>query len=366
MAGTSGAKGGGLFSKFTGIFSVGGGKAAVGLSIGSSSVKLVELKKVGSGWKLTKFQMAPIPEDAMVNREIINPVAVATSIKAIVDRAKPSSKNVCTCVGGPGVIVRRMNVEVATQKELEQAVFFEAEQYLPFDPAEVSMDFFTISKGKDGKHDVLFVAAKNLVLDGYVDAIAQSGLKPNIVDLEYFALQNAFEMNLDIPPGQAVAIIDIGAVAMRVVVLHDGVPVYTKDTALGGRALTSEIQKQMGLSFDDAESLKISTAGGVAQEALELIASFSENYGLEAKRTLDFYSASSSGAPVGSIFITGGGSLIQGLERIIQDKTGIPTQYLNLFTRVSFDEKQFTPEMIQAIAPIAAVPIGLALRGTLG
>lgn len=364
MAGTVGAQGGGFLSKFATLFSAGGGKSAVGLCIGSSSVKLVELKKVGSSWKLVKFQMALIPEDAMVNREIINPVAIATSIKAVVDRAKPGSKLVCTCVGGPGVIVRRMNVEVASAKELEQAVFFEAEQYLPFDPAEVSMDYFTISKGKDGKNDVLFIAAKNLVLDGYIDSIIQSGLKPRVIDLEYFALQNTFEANVDLGPGQAVAIIDIGAVAMRVVVLHDGVPVYTKDTALGGRALTSEIQKQMGLNFDDAEALKINTAGGVAQEALELISSFSENYGLEAKRTLDFYSASSSGAPVGNVFLTGGGSLIQGMDRIIQEKTGLPTQYLNPFTRISVDEKQFTPEMVQAIAPLAGVAIGLALRGS--
>lgn len=365
MAGTTGAKFAGLLSKFTKIFSVGGGKSAVGLCIGSSSVKLVELKKIGSSWKLIRFQMSPIPEDAMVNREVINPVAISSSIKAILDRTKPSSKTVCTCVGGPGVIVKRMPVESA-QKDLQDAVFWEAEQYLPFDPAEVSMDFFPISKTKDGKNDILFVAAKNLVLDGYVDSIVQSGLKPALVDIEYFSIQNAFEANVDVGGGQAVAVIDIGAAALRVVIIHEGVPVYTKDTALGGRALTSEIQKQMGLSFDDAESLKVSTAGGAAQEALELIASFSENYGLEVKRALDFYSASSSGAPVTQIYLTGGGSLVSGLDRIVQDKTGLPTQHLNPFTRVSVDEKQFTPEMIQAIAPLIAVPMGLAIRGAQG
>lgn len=344
-----------------------GAKPLVGVSIGAASTKIAEIKKAGKSWKLARFGLAPLPEDSVVNREVFNGVAVTQSVQEAHSQAKVAGKIVVSGMGGAGVILKRMTVEVQKVSELQDAVFWEAEQYLPFDPSEVSMDFHTISRGKDNRTDVLFVAAKLSVMDGFVGAINDAGLKVKIFDTEYFALQNVFEANYDVRPGEAVAIIDIGSSAMKVVVLHEGVPVFTKESPMGGKNLSAEIQRQMNLSAGDAEALKISQGrGAVPQEIVELTQVAIENFATEIRRALDFYGASSSGAPVSYILITGGSSLIPELSKGIEERVGLATQLLNPFARVGYDEKIFTPEMIASIAPFVAVPMGFALRGGLG
>lgn len=347
--------------------SLGGSKPTVGVCIGAASVKIVEMKKVGSSWKLVHFGIANVPDDSVVNREVFNPVAVAGAVQGAYSQSRIKQKHVVTGLGGSSIILKRMTVEVQKASELQDAVFWEAEQYLPFDPTEVSMDFHTISKGKDSKTDVLFVAAKLSVMDGFIGSIEDAGLKVKIVDTEYFALQNVFEANYDQRPGEAVAIVDIGASSIKVLVIHEGVPVFTKESPMGGKNLTAEIQRQMNLSLNDAEAMKISQSHGtVPQEIAELTQVAIENFATEVRRALDFYNASSSGAPVSYVLLTGGSAQIPEISRGIEDRVGLPTQLLNPFARIGYDEKLFTPEMISNIAPIVALPMGYALRGSLG
>jgi type IV pilus assembly protein PilM len=344
--------------------SFGGSDTAIGLSIGSSSIKLVELKKIDKhSWKLLHFGIAQLPEDVIVNREIVNPVAVVDSIKTLTNQIKLKSRNVCTSLSGTSLIIKRMNLEVPNLKELQDQVFWEAEQYLPFDVSEVVMDFQMLSRDSDNKTDVLLVAVKKSVLDSYTGCIEDSGLKPKIVDVDFFALQNLFEANYPVNPSEAVALVDIGASALKIVVVESGVPVYTKDTAIGGRNLTAEIQKYLNLSYADAETLKIGgSANGMPQEVSELMHVMAENLASEVKRALDFYSASSAGAPVAYALLAGGGAKIPDLSRVIEEQLGLPTQIINPFNAISYDPSVFTPEYVAAIAPIAAIPIGLALR----
>lgn len=350
------------------IFSFGGNnKTPVGVSIGAASAKVVEVKKTSDGYQLTRFGISILPEDAVVNREVFNSVTVADAVRNAISQAKVSQKAVVTGMGGAGIILKRMTVEVQSKSELQDAVFWEAEQYLPFDPAEVTMDFHTISSGKDSKTDVLFVAAKLSVMDGFVSALTEAGLKVKIVDTEYFALQNVFEANYDVRPGEAVALVDIGASALKVLVVHDGVPVFTKESPMGGKNLTAEIQRQMNVSAEDAEALKISQGrGAVPQEIAELTQVAIENFSSEIRRALDFYNASSSGAPVAYVLLTGGASQIPELSRGVEERLGLPTQMLNPFARIAYDEKVFTPEMISNISPFIAVPLGYAIRGVDG
>ncbi len=344
-----------------------GAKPTVGICIGAASATIAEVKKVGKVWKLVRFGMASLPEDAVVNREVFNPVAVTGAIQAAINQAKISQKLVVTGMGGSSIILKRMMVEVQKASELQDAVFWEAEQYLPFDPSEVSMDFHTISRGKDSKTDVLFVAAKLSVMDGFVSAVEGAGLKVKIVDTEYFALQNIFEANYDARPGEAVALVDIGASTLKVLVLHDGVPVFTKESPVGGKNLTAEIQRQMNLSASDAEALKIGQGrGAVPQEIAELTQVAVENFATEIRRALDFYNASSGGAPVSYVLVTGGASQIPELSKGIEERVGLPVQLLNPFARIGYDEKIFTPELIASIAPFVSVSLGYAIRGSMG
>jgi len=360
------ASSGAVVSALSDILSF-GAKPTVGICVGAAAVKVAELKKVGNLWKLVRFGMSQLQEDSVVNREVFNPVAVTGAIQAAVAQAKISQKNVVTGMGGSSIILKRMTVEVQKASELQDAVFWEAEQYLPFDPSEVSMDFHTISRGKDSKTDVLFVAAKLSVMDGFTAAVEGAGLKVKIVDTEYFALQNVFEANYDARPGEAVALVDIGASTLKVLVIHDGVPVFTKESPLGGKNLTAEIQRQMNLSAADAEALKIAQGrGAVPQEIAELTQVAVENFATEIRRALDFYNASSSGAPVSYVLVTGGSSQIPELSKGIEERVGLPVQILNPFARIGYDEKIFSPELIASIAPVVSIPMGYALRGSKG
>jgi type IV pilus assembly protein PilM len=342
----------------------GGPNSVVGLSIGSSSIKIVELKKAGKAWKLLHFGIVQLSEDAIVNREIVNPIAVTDSIKTLLSQIKLKSNSVCASLSGSSVIIKRMSLEVANPRELQDSVFWEAEQYLPFDVAEVVMDFQVLSRAKDGKTDVLLVAVKKAILETYVNCIRDSGLRPAVVDVDFFALQNLFEANYPTNESEAVAIVDIGASSMKMVVVHAGIPVFTKDSSIGGANITAEIQKNLSLSFVDAETLKVGgdASGSTPQEVSDLMSLMAENFATEIKRALDFYNASSTGAPVSYVLLSGGSSKIPGLSGVIEDAIGLPTQLINPFNSISYDPEVFNQEYLQSIAPIAAIPIGLALR----
>ena len=232
----------------------GSNDSAIGLSIGSTSVKLVELKKSKNGWSLLHFGMIQLPEDVIVNREIINNIAVSDSIKTLVQQLKLKSKNVCTSLSGTSMIIKRMSLDVQHKSELKEQVFWEAEQYLPFDISEVVMDFHVLSNRKEVKTDVLLVAVKTSVLDSYVNTVEDAGLKAKVIDADFFALQHLFEVSYPAhaanQPGasESVALVDIGGCAIKISIVQSGVPVFTKDSSLGGKNLTTEIQKQLNLS----------------------------------------------------------------------------------------------------------------------
>ncbi|HLE00238.1 MAG TPA: type IV pilus assembly protein PilM [Bdellovibrionota bacterium] len=352
-----------IFSNFSDLLAIGGSQRSVGLSIGSSSIKLVELQKVGKGWRLLHFGIVQLPEDVIVNREIANPISVVDNLKTLVSQIKLGTKNVCTSLSGTSLIIKRMTVDVPKLKDLQAQVFWEAEQYLPFDVSEVVMDFQMISRSKDNRTDVILVAVKKSVLDSYMACIEDSGLRAKIVDVDFFALQNLYEANYPLNPSEAVAIVDIGASSLKLAILHGGIPIFTKDSALGGRNLTAEIQKHLNLSYADAETLKMGgVAGTMPQEVSDLMHLMAENFGTEIKRGIDFYNASSSGAPVSCVLLAGGSARIPGLAKNVEDVVRVPTQLINPFNSISYDPAIFAPDYLQAIAPIAAIPIGLALR----
>ena len=341
---------------------LGGGGTAVGLSIGSSSIKVVELKRSGKSWKLLHFGIVQLADDLILNREIVNQIAVVESIRTLTSQIKLKNKNVCTALSGTSLIIKRMTVEVPNPREIQEQVFWEAEQYLPFDVSEVVMDFHLVSLTKDNKADVVLVAVKRSVLESYMAAVSDSGLRPKVVDSDFFALQNLFEMTYPSQPSEAVAVVDIGASATKIIVVQDGAPVFTKDSSLGGRNLTAEIQKNLNLSYADAETLKMGGQGPVPQEVSDLMQIMSENFATEIKRSLDFYNASSAGAPVSYVLLAGGSAKIPNLPRTVEEVVGLPTQVMNPFNSISYDPAVFTQEYLTNIAPIAAVPIGLALR----
>lgn len=343
-------------------FSIGGKVNYVGLSIGASCIKAVEMKKNREGWTLEKYAAIELQENAIENREIINTINVIQTIEATLRSAAITSKSICSAVIGSSVIVKTLSIVVEDMKELADQVFWEAEQYIPFDISEVVVDFQVIGKGKEENQvEVIIVAVKKDYLEQYTGAIESARLSAGVMDAEFFALQNVYELNYPVNTSEAVLLADVGAFSTKIVICSGGVPLLVKDATFGGSMITQEIQRELKLpTLKDAESLKVSQ--NLPHEVSEIILRLCPVLGAELKKSVDFYTASSLGPPVSAVLLSGGGSRAPHLAKTIEDYTGLPTQFLNPFQTILGDAKTFSQDVLMSIAPEAVIPIGLAMR----
>jgi type IV pilus assembly protein PilM len=362
MAAAQGRAGSSFFeSLFSGMnFSFGGSSTAVGLSIGASSVKVVELKKKKKQWALLKYASVPLIESTSEQREIANPIAVVESIQNAIKTAGITSKNVCSALAGSGLIIKNLTITVTNMKELQDQVYWEAEQYIPYEISEVVIDYQVIGQPKGDQVDVILVAVKKEFLEQYMSAITQAKLNPKVIDAELFALQNAYESNYPESETQSALLADVGALSTKIVICGNGIPYFTKDASFGGNAITQEIQRELNFArFQDAEALKVSN--NVPQEVKDVLGRSAQNLAIEIKRALDFYSASSLGPPVTQILLSGGASRTNSVISAIKEKTGLPTDFLNPFLSVESELGTDSVDLAQ-ISPEVVIPMGLAIR----
>ncbi|RZA07990.1 MAG: type IV pilus assembly protein PilM [Proteobacteria bacterium] len=342
-----------------------GAKPIIGLDIGSSTIKLVEAEKKRGGWVVKSFTSVTLPEDTIVDGEIVNHAAVVEAIRSVIKESGAGSKLVATSVAGSSVIIKHINIPHTAPKELEDQVYWEAEQYIPFDMKDISLDFEVVQEDAgEGKMDILLVAAKKDFIEKRLAAIRECGLNPEVLDIDVLALANVFWENYEMTPDNAVVLVDIGASLTKINIVSDTTTIFTRDVAIGGKNLTQEIQNRLGISFQEAEVLKIDacSTGQIPEEVLPLVQQISENVSLEIRRSLDFYAASPVQLPVTAVFLCGGASRIPGLANMLSEMLGLPIEYLNPFNKVACSGKQFNEEFLSAISSSAAVPLGLALR----
>ena len=342
-----------------------GAKPVIGLDIGSSAIKLVEAEKKRSGWVVRSFTSLTLPEDAIVDGEIVNHVAVVEAIKSILKESATRSKLVSTSVAGSSVIIKHISIPKTAPKEMEDQVYWEAEQYIPFDMKEISLDFEVVQEDMgDGKMDILLVAAKKDFIEKRLAAVRECGLNPQVLDVDVLALANVFWENYEMTPDNAAILVDVGASLTKINIVSHNTTIFTRDVAVGGKNLTQEIQNKLGISFQEAEVLKIDacSTGQIPEEVLPLVNAISENISLEIRRSLDFYAASPVQLPVTAVYLCGGGSRIPGLSNMLAEILGLPIEYLNPFAKVACSGRQFNEEFLSAISSSAAVPLGLALR----
>ncbi len=347
------------------VFSLFTDNSAVGLSIGASTIKVVELKRKNRQWQLVGYSSVPLIPQMSDMREIINPAQMVALIQTAMKNAGIKSKNVCSAVGGSGLIIKNLTVNVTKNpKELQDEVFWEAEQYIPYDITDVVIDFQMIGKPKGDQVEVVLVAVKKDFLEQYMSVISEAKLVPKIMDAELFALQNVFEHNYDVSPTESVMLIDVGALSTKMVICSGGVPHFTKEAAFGGNFVTQEIQRELNLAGpQDAEALKVSA--NTPQEVRDVLNRACQTIANEIRKTIDFYSASSLGPPVSKILFSGGGSRIEMLLSSVHERTNIPCDYLNAFKFIDVKLKG-EPIDLMSIMPEAIVPIGLALRAGAG
>ena len=343
-------------------------RTVVGLDIGSSAVKAVEVKPAGKGYKVTAFGTEPVPPDAIVDGAIIDAGSVAEAIRRVFDGNKAfKAKDVCASLSGNAVIVKKITLPVMTENELAESIYWEAEQYIPFDIQDVNLDYQILDPGTGpdsrGSMEVLLVAAKKEKIGDYTNVIAQAGRTPVIVDVDAFALQNAFEVNYGLDAGRIVVLLNAGASAININILQGDQSVFTRDISMGGNAYTEAVQKELDLPFDSAEQLKkgIPVDGATFEEAQPVLHAVTENVLLEIQKTFDFFKASASADHIDRIMLSGGASRVDGFHQMVQERFNAPVEDFDPFRTVTWDSKKLGGEAAD-MAPSAAVAIGLALR----
>ncbi len=350
------------------MFGLGKSKAVVGLDIGSSSVKAVELKSDGKTYRVTAFATAPVPPDSIVDGAIIDGAAVADAIRRVFENKAFKTKDVAASLSGNAVIVKKISLPVMTEAELAESIHWEAEQYIPFDIQDVNLDYQILDPGTGadarGTMDVLLVAAKKEKIADYTGVIAQAGRVPIVVDVDVFALQNAYEANYGVEPRNTVVLLNAGASAININILAGDQSRFTRDVSIGGNAYTEALQKEFNLPFDTAEQLKRGAAidGVTFEEARPVLHAMTENVLLEIQKTFDFFKATAASDQIDTIVLSGGASQVDGFTEALQERFNAIVDLFDPFRTIAFDAKRLGVTDAAAVVPTAAVAVGLALR----
>ncbi len=344
-------------------------RSIVGLDVGSSTIKAVELTMKGrsGGFELSHLGVANVPAEAIVQGAFLNASAITEAIREAIDNGKIKTKNVAAAVSGHSVIVKKVSLPAMSREELDEQIRWEAEQYIPFDVNEVNLDFQILGGGNDeGQMEVLLVAAKKDLIDDYVQVIHEAGLVPVAIDVAAFAVENAFEANYAESRGSTVALVNVGAQVVNINIVAGGVPCFTRDITTAGNQYTEEIQKALSISFSEAERIKL---GGrksgsqdvVPQEVEQAIQSVTETVIGEISRSLDFYGATSADSRIEKVYLAGGASKVSGFAKAFHDRTGLAVAVLNPLTRM-LPSSRYEPDYLDDLAPALGVGVGLALR----
>jgi type IV pilus assembly protein PilM len=349
-------------------------KPVVGLDIGSSSIKMIQLKETKHGFALHNLGVAPLPPEAIVDGALMNSTAIVDAIQELmaaqgVKRGKPAA----LAISGHSVIIKKIAMPVMTREELEESIQWEAEQYIPFDISEVNLDVEILQpEGNEaGQMDVLLVAAKKDMISDYTSVVSEAGMQPVVVDVDAFAVQNAFETSYGLPESETIVLVNVGASVVNINVISGGMSVFTRDVSMGGNQFTEDIQKQLNVSYDEAEALKLGGEMGsdidsvVPQEVERVIQQVSDQMAGEIQRSLDFFAATSADSGFSRIYLAGGSAKIPALFKAIESRAGVPVEIFNPFRGIEIDDRRFDPNYITEVAPMSAVVVGLGLRKTM-
>jgi type IV pilus assembly protein PilM len=345
------------------------GRGLVGVDIGSSAIKAIELKPFKGGFELVAIGHVPLLSDTIVDGHIIDLNHVSDVISRIFVEQGIKTREVGTSVSGHSVIIKKIDVPYMSDEELQERINWESEQHIPFDIAEVNLDYSVLGRDPaSGMMQVLLVACKRDKIAQYTQVIAQAGRTPVFMDVDSFALQNAYELNYQPMPTTTVALLDIGASVTSINILRGVTSLFTRDISAGGNQYTDLLQKELNLTFEQAEALKrgIPTDTGLQPEDTQnLIDSVTDILALEVQKTLDFWRATSQMGDSGHIdrvLVSGGSSKVRSLTAAFSERFGIPVERFDAFRNIRFNSKKFDEEYIRELSPNMAVAIGLASR----
>lgn len=337
----------------------------VGIDIGSHSIKVCEVSGSPGKVKVDKFGVFMLSEAAIIEDEFQKPSEITEGIVEALKQANIKSKVVCIGLFGPNTMTKRLNTPEGTKEEIEDHVMWEAEQYITFGADESMIDFFILGENEGGGKDALVAAAKNELIENFTELMKPAKIQVKVVDLNVIALSNIFEEvagdNLD-EYSTGTLLLDFGAQSTKIIIYKRGGPIFTKEIPVGGGLITEEIQRQMGVSYEEAEDLKTTPDdnGNLPEEILNIINAQVDQQIAEVRKNINFYVTQGSAEKVNYCFVTGGSSLLPGLLDKLSVVANVPVERLDIFSRVKIDEKKVGN--IEQVAAISPTVIGLAMR----
>lgn len=339
-------------------------KPTVGLDIGSGLIKAVVIDHSKGDPELVKVGIAPLSTDAIVEGEVMDPGIVADAIRACLEMAGVKTKEVVTAVGGRDVIVKKIQAERVNEKEAREVMRWEAQQHVPFDDMDaVELDFQILDPHDEGNSQmsVLLVAAKRDLVEARLRLLSEAGLTPSIVDVDAFALHNAFELNYPDAMNGIVALINIGHEVTNINVLDNGIPVLTRDIAVGTRRLREDLQRERGLTAEDANALI--TGYDRSPHVDAVLDARVEELAVGVERAVAFLlTTAKAGTTLRSVYTCGGGARTPGLNEVLGRRMRVPVEQANPLASLQTRPGALEALVIDEVAPLLMLPIGLALR----
>lgn len=347
-------------------------KSLVGLDIGSSSVKVCELQQIGKGgpvrYRLQKLGWVPLPADAIVDGDIMDSNAVSSAIRQVLAEQKIKAKDVAISVSGQQVMVKKVTFPRMSQAELAESVRWEAESFFPAGQGldSYALDYYLIEeRAAEGNMDVVLVACRKDKLESYVSCVAQAGCSPKVVDVDVFAIQNAYEASVSGGGrDEVVALVNLGATFTNLTMMVGGKSVFWRDMAWGSSRYSEKLMEDWGVTREAAELLKRQKPGEgrEPEEVQPSINAVSDAFSEELSRTLDFFKSSFKVDRLDRVLLCGGGSMIQGLVDVLSDRLRVSVDRLNPFQLIEIDGRTEDPTAVRELSGGAAVVVGLALR----
>ncbi|MFC1516018.1 type IV pilus assembly protein PilM [Thermodesulfobacteriota bacterium] len=346
------------------VFGLGKKRHLTGLDIGSRNIKAAQIEEAKTGSVLKNFGMVDIPPGAIEDGVIKDPQIVSDAIRQLFKENDFNDQNVTLSIGGYSVIVKKIDVKTMSEEELQGTINFEAEQYIPFDIADVNLDFQILGENElnPAMMGVLLVAAKKDMIDEYVNLVDSAGLHAVIMDIDAFALQNIFEMNYDVED-ENVALIDIGASKTSLNILKNMTSVFMRDVSLGCNQINQKIVSLIDCSLEEAEQIKRSEQSDQisTSDLREIVSSVTADWATEIKRALDFFYSTYPEDEIGRIVLSGGGANIQEFRQLLEVEASAEVETINPFEKFEIDSN-LDSSYLELIAPQAAICMGLAIR----
>jgi len=338
----------------------------VGLDIGTSAVKAVVLRKQRGGWSLVAAGETPLA-DGHEETGAPEPTAVSGAVEQLLGSLKQRRARVAAALSGHAVIVKRLSLPVMTDEELNEAIPWEAEQYIPFDLSEVQLDYQIVSPPADAAQstvDVLLVAAKKDRIDDRAGVIEQAGRKPVVLDIEAFALANAYQMNYPERTDPLTALLHVGRSVTIVCLLERGEPVFTRDISIGGQVHLDGLLRDLGATGVDETAARRILAGQYPddvspEQVAGVLRDASAQLVLEVRKTIDFFRATAPIERLSRIVLSGGAWQAVGLVDLLASEFGAPVDVFDPFRKVTRTSRTLGGDVA---GPAYAVAVGLAMR----